>query len=139
MIAAANDSQPFAGPWRYQLRCVALFTVQGQMRHFAAIINGGPVQDLEREEMKNRILRDSAILIVIFIIARMGVAQALYGSITGNVTDSSGALVPEANVSAKQIDTNEMRTAVTNGNGEYTLVNFSCMTSSSCQAICIYG
>jgi hypothetical protein len=51
-----------------------------------------PVRDWERE-MKKRILRGAALLIVIFVSARIGTAQALYGSITGNVTDSSGALV----------------------------------------------
>jgi hypothetical protein len=43
--------------------------------------------------MKKRNLRGAALLIVIFVSARIGTAQALYGSITGNVTDSSGALV----------------------------------------------
>lgn len=71
--------------------------------------------------MKKRIPREAAILIMIFAMTRTGAAQALYGSITGNVTDSSGAVVAGANVSAKQIETNETRSAVTNGNGEYSL------------------
>jgi carboxypeptidase family protein/TonB-dependent receptor-like protein len=71
--------------------------------------------------MKMRFLREAALLIMIFGIARIGAAQALYGSITGNITDSSGGLIAGANVSAMQLENNEVRTAVTNGNGEYTL------------------
>src|ERR1700731_2670942 len=50
-----------------------------------------------------------------------GNAQILYGSIVGTVTDSSGSLVPDANVKAIQTETNETRTTTTNQSGVYTL------------------
>jgi Carboxypeptidase regulatory-like domain len=50
-----------------------------------------------------------------------GNAQVLYGSIVGTVTDSSGSLVPAANVKATQTETNETRTTTTNQSGVYTL------------------
>jgi hypothetical protein len=48
-------------------------------------------------------------------------AQTLYGSIVGTVTDTSGALVPDAAVKATQTQTNETRIAATNGAGVYAL------------------
>ncbi len=41
------------------------------------------------------------------------------GDITGMVTDSSGAIVPNATVTVKSIDTNETRTATPNAVGRY--------------------
>ncbi|MGH9587576.1 MAG: carboxypeptidase regulatory-like domain-containing protein, partial [Acidobacteriaceae bacterium] len=49
--------------------------------------------------------------------------QTLYGSITGSVTDSTGAAVPDATVTATQIETNASRTETTNGSGDYTLLS----------------
>jgi hypothetical protein len=48
-------------------------------------------------------------------------AQVLYGSIVGTVTDSAGAVIPDAVVNATQTETNEMRAATTNDSGVYTL------------------
>lgn len=48
-------------------------------------------------------------------------AQVLYGSIVGSVADASGAVVPEATVTATQIETNDTRKVTTNGSGGYTL------------------
>src|ERR1700730_16806880 len=48
-------------------------------------------------------------------------AQTLYGSIVGNVTDSSGAAVVGANVKVTQIETSESREVKTNDSGGYTL------------------
>lgn len=48
-------------------------------------------------------------------------AQTLYGSIVGAVTDSTGSVVPGATVIAKNVATNETRTAITNDTGVYTL------------------
>ena len=50
-------------------------------------------------------------------------AQVLYGSLVGTVTDSSGAAVPGATVTATNKETNLERTAVTGGNGTYSFTN----------------
>jgi hypothetical protein len=47
-------------------------------------------------------------------------AQALYGSLVGNVTDASSASVPGANVKITQIETNESRESATNGAGVFS-------------------
>jgi hypothetical protein len=50
-------------------------------------------------------------------------AQVLYGSITGNVTDSSGAAIPGATVSIKDEQTGLALSAVTDSTGTYTVRN----------------
>src|SRR5215475_15959632 len=50
-------------------------------------------------------------------------AQALYGSIVGTVTDTSGAVVPDATVKATQTGTGQVRETQTNETGAYTFPN----------------
>lgn len=48
-------------------------------------------------------------------------AQVLYGTVVGNVTDQTGAVVPGAKITMVQEDTRDTRSAVTNGEGRYTI------------------
>jgi len=50
-------------------------------------------------------------------------AQTIVGRISGTVTDPSGAIVPNATVTATNVATNLSRTATTDENGFYTLTN----------------
>jgi carboxypeptidase family protein/TonB-dependent receptor-like protein len=50
---------------------------------------------------------------------RRALAQVLYGSIVGNVTDSSGAPIPGATVTIINNETNQSREAVTSTSGSY--------------------
>lgn len=50
-------------------------------------------------------------------------AQTETGAISGTVTDPSGAVVPNAKVSVKNLATNAVRNAVTNGDGIYAVSN----------------
>ena len=50
-------------------------------------------------------------------------AQVLYGSLVGTVTDTSGAAVPGATVTATNKETNLARTAVTGDTGTYSFTN----------------
>ena len=52
---------------------------------------------------------------------RTAQAQLLFGSIVGNVVDSSGAAVPGATVRVTQLETNESRETKTNESGGYLL------------------
>src|SRR5436309_2321845 len=54
--------------------------------------------------------------------------QVLYGSIVGNVTDSSGSIVPGATVTITQLETNQTRESVTNEVGGYTFANVAAGT-----------
>ena len=50
-------------------------------------------------------------------------AQNVYGSLVGNVTDSSGGAIPGATVTATQTETNLTREVVTNASGAYSIPN----------------
>ena len=62
-----------------------------------------------------------AVCLIVSGAAQTGQAQVLYGSIVGNVTDSSGASVPGAIVKVTQIETNESREVTTNDSGAFSL------------------
>ncbi|HKG98564.1 MAG TPA: carboxypeptidase-like regulatory domain-containing protein, partial [Pyrinomonadaceae bacterium] len=59
-----------------------------------------------------------ALVITSFITAS---AQTDRGSITGTVTDPTGAVVADAKVTATNLNSGEVRTANTSGEGTYTL------------------
>src|SRR6187549_3220965 len=48
-------------------------------------------------------------------------AQSLYGSLTGLVTDQTGAALPGASVTVTQAETNLSHDVVTNGTGNYNV------------------
>ena len=53
----------------------------------------------------------------------MSIAQVLYGSLIGNVTDANGAVVPAASVSATNQGTGASVTGKTDTAGTYQFVN----------------
>ena len=64
-------------------------------------------------------------------------AQAVTGTLLGNVTDASGAAVPGATVTATEVETNVSRTAVSNETGNYIFSSLRSGTYSvrpSCRA-----
>jgi len=58
-------------------------------------------------------------------------AQTSYGSIIGSVTDPSGAVVPDAQVSLTNTGTNVTQVATTSGSGTYSFVNLNPGTYSA--------
>jgi len=67
----------------------------------------------------------TALICVIGVVALLfpapSAAQALYGSITGNISDPSGAPVPGARVSVKNLETNIVHSGATNDAGVYVV------------------
>lgn len=61
------------------------------------------------------------VLLLMMLWARQSLAQTLYGSVVGNVTDSTGAAVVGAAVTATQVDTGAKRVGDTNEKGIYNL------------------
>jgi outer membrane receptor protein involved in Fe transport len=80
-----------------------------------------PGRNAKRVFFKVLIFTLNVCLLLVVPTVRTGDAQVLYGSIVGNVTDSSGAGVPGASVTAIQLETNESRETKTNDAGEYSL------------------
>ncbi len=76
---------------------------------------------IQTQELASATFPATRVTIFILVSGRDGMAQVLYGSIVGTVTDSSGSVVPDAAVKAKNIETNETRTTTTNQSGVYTL------------------
>jgi Carboxypeptidase regulatory-like domain/TonB dependent receptor len=61
--------------------------------------------------------------LVLSVAATPAMAQVLYGSIVGNVTDAQGAAVPGATVTIVNKETNLTREATADEEGNYSLVN----------------
>src|SRR5258708_11945437 len=62
-----------------------------------------------------------AIFIMFAAHPRSAVGQGEQGTITGTVTDQSGAVVPGAKVTVKEVSTQAESTTVTNARGYYTI------------------
>ena len=61
----------------------------------------------------------AGLALLLCLVAATAIAQVLYGSLTGNVTDPSGAVVPNAKVEALNTLTGVARTATSDANGVY--------------------
>lgn len=66
-----------------------------------------------------------AALLSLVLLARAPslLAQSTFGSIVGSVKDATGASVPGAEIVVREIDENTARSAVSNGDGLYEIVN----------------
>src|SRR4026208_1219763 len=62
---------------------------------------------------------------VVMVTAGIVQAQALYGSLVGNVVDDSGAIVPGATVTITHKETNQTREQATPENGTYSFPNLA--------------
>src|SRR4051812_26322251 len=69
--------------------------------------------------LASRLTAVLAIAASVCVIPARASAQAVTGTLLGNITDSSGAAVPGVTVTATDVDTNNARTAVTNDTGFY--------------------
>ena len=63
----------------------------------------------------------TGLAVLVFTLALAPSALAQNAQITGTVKDSSGAIIPGATVSARNVDTGLTRVAVTDGGGEFRL------------------
>src|SRR6476646_4992997 len=61
-------------------------------------------------------------LLLILIVSGLSQTQAGTGSITGVISDSTGAVVPNATVTLTSKATNQSQTATTSGDGIYRFV-----------------
>ncbi len=68
----------------------------------------------------HKVMKVLGISLVLLLMAALAFGQTETGQITGAVTDSSGAVVPNAKVTATAVDTGVVREAKTNAAGLYT-------------------
>ncbi len=73
--------------------------------------------------VSSRILRLLAVVAVAALCCNAVLAQQTLGGITGEVTDSSGGVIPNVTVTALDEQTALTRSVKTNGSGEYAFVN----------------
>src|SRR5664279_5074173 len=73
--------------------------------------------------MKPSRLSAIGIPLALMLMAPAARAQVLYGSLTGNVSDTSKASVPGVKVEARNVDTNIAKQAVTDERGNYSIGN----------------
>src|SRR5665213_3177285 len=66
-----------------------------------------------------KILVLAAILVTVAIYTPKTYAQAVYGSIFGTVTDTSGAVIPNAAIKVTDVTKNVSVTTQANGSGDY--------------------
>ncbi|HEX4580851.1 MAG TPA: carboxypeptidase regulatory-like domain-containing protein, partial [Acidobacteriaceae bacterium] len=76
------------------------------------------------EPVQNTLLRALALIVITLLFCsggRLALAQAIYGSISGTVTDASGAAVPNATVTVTDIAKGTTKTVQSNSGGFYTV------------------
>jgi hypothetical protein len=76
------------------------------------------------EQARGALLRAVGILILVILagwLATGAAAQTFRGTILGTVSDASGAVIPEARVTVKNVNTGLTRTASTASDGSYTI------------------
>ena len=61
------------------------------------------------------------LLAVLFLSCSLAFAQKITGDISGSITDSSGAVVPNVTITAQHTGTGVTRTTTTSSSGNYTL------------------
>jgi len=70
-----------------------------------------------------RLLLTQFVLLALFIGPAPARAQVLYGSLTGTVTDSAGAVIPNAAVTVTNQGTGEVRATQSDAQGNYELLD----------------
>ncbi len=74
--------------------------------------------------MQNRVWKWMVVLVAGFLLLPVSIhAQVLYGSLTGNVSDPTGALIPGAKVTAENTGTGVSKETVTDERGLYLISN----------------
>jgi len=63
----------------------------------------------------------AVLLLVVILLASSGFAQQLTGTLSATVSDSAGAVVPNAKITMKNDASGDVRTTVSNGSGYFTI------------------
>ena len=77
-------------------------------------------------KISRKLLPNKATLLTVLCFVTLSftsLAQSTFGTITGTVTDPSGAVLPNAAVTLTNKSTQAIRTVTTNGEGTYLAIN----------------
>jgi outer membrane receptor protein involved in Fe transport len=85
--------------------------------------NGRPGSEARANSCVSRTIIAAVLLLGLMLATATASAQVLYGSISGTVTDKSGAVIPSATVTITNQATGEVRTQKSNGDGSYNLLD----------------
>lgn len=72
------------------------------------------------QSLLHRIQRSIVVFAMLLVASTAAFGQLTTADILGTVTDSSGAVIPNASVTLTNLGTNEKRTSQTNGSGDYS-------------------
>ncbi len=86
-------------------------------------MSGRPERDLRIHANAIRITTMAIAFFVLLLMSSVAQAQVLYGSISGTVSDKTGAVVPNVPVTITNQATGEVRTEKANGDGSYNLLD----------------
>lgn len=78
------------------------------------------ISTLELATIK-KIASAAALLLVLVLLASNGFAQQLTGTLSATVSDSAGAVVPNAKITMKNDASGDIRTTVSNGSGYFSI------------------
>lgn len=69
--------------------------------------------------------RSSASILLFVVLCLSGFATAQKASISGTITDPTAAVIPQANVTARNLATNEWRETATDASGSYRITSLT--------------
>ena len=75
--------------------------------------------------MKHSTALISSLALTLLILCCVAAGQGLFGTISGTISDSTGAVVPNATVKVTNINTGVVRTYVTNAAGLYSATSLN--------------
>src|SRR5690349_18668413 len=82
-----------------------------------------PGRNYSEENSMQRIARLLGVTAALLLVSSLAFGQAISGDLVGTVTDKSGAVVPNATVTATNEATNVKASTTTNSSGEYRFSN----------------
>jgi Carboxypeptidase regulatory-like domain/TonB dependent receptor len=96
----------------------------GNNQNFLEVgMSGRPKGEFRVQQCAIRILVMVIALSAMFLVSTAAQAQTLYGSLTGTVTDKTGAVIPNVPVTLTNQATGEVRAEKSNGDGTYTFLD----------------
>ncbi|MDQ2747764.1 MAG: TonB-dependent receptor [Acidobacteriota bacterium] len=95
------------------------------MKIFSRLTRVGFPEPMRRRQVKKSLFATCGLLLLVLMFGTTTVkpqASSSLAEVRGQVTDSTGAVIPNANVTLTDTQRGTVRTAVTNGNGDYVFL-----------------